>query len=57
MAESAQDLIGVLLGLVALWFLVGALIKQDRLWDARRGANGRRHSVAGRWQKNRMAGQ
>jgi len=29
MAESAQDLIGVFLGLVALWFLFGGLIKEE----------------------------
>ena len=44
MAESAQDLIGVLLGLVALWFLFGALIKQE----ARGGHPPARHSVTGR---------
>jgi len=41
MAESAEDLIGVLLGLVALWFLFGALIKQERLWNRQRARGSR----------------
>ena len=32
MFESAQDLIGVLVGLVVLWFLFGALINSERAW-------------------------
>lgn len=47
MAESAQDLLGVLLGLVALWFLFGALIKQERLWGDREAAQRRRPRLAG----------
>lgn len=35
MFESAQDLIAVLVGLVVLWFLFGALINQERLWQER----------------------
>ena len=47
MVESMQDLIGVLLGLVVLWFLFGALIRQERLWEGRH---------AGR-QRNRLSGR
>ncbi len=57
MAESAQDLIGVLLGLVALWFLFGALIKQERLWEDRHGTRGGRQSLAGRAHRSRMTGR
>ena len=46
MAESAQDLIGVLVGLVALWFLFGALIKEERLWAGRHRTRGR-HPLEG----------
>jgi len=35
MPESTQDLLGVLVGLVALWFIFGALINQERLWQER----------------------
>ena len=57
MAESAQDLIGVLLGLVALWFLFGALIKQERLWEDRRGTREGRQSLAGRAHRSQMTGR
>jgi hypothetical protein len=47
MPESVQDLLGVLLGLVALWFLFGALINQERLWRDREVAQRRRARLAG----------
>jgi len=47
MVESAQDLIGVFLGLVALWFLFGALIKEERLWVGGYRTRGS-HSLKGR---------
>ena len=46
MAESAQDLIGVFMGLVALWFLFGALIKEERLRVGRHRTRGS-HSLEG----------
>ena len=47
MFESAQDLIAVLLGMVALWFLFGALIKQERLWNDQSLGRRRRRPMAG----------
>ena len=47
MPESANDLIGVLLGLVALWFLFGAIIRHERLWERQWGRR-RRHALTGR---------
>lgn len=54
MVESAQDLIGVLLGLVVLWFLFGALIRQECVWDRRHAG---RHSPGGRPQRSRLPGK
>lgn len=56
MAESAQDLIGVFLGLVALWFLFGGLIKEERLWDGRHRTRGS-YSLEGRAHGSRMTGR
>ena len=36
MPESASDLIGILMGLAALWFLVGSLVRHERLWEGQR---------------------
>jgi len=47
MAESTQDLVGVLVGLVALWFLFGALLKDERVWFGRYRTL-RSHSLEGR---------
>ena len=47
MPESVQDLLGVLVGLVALWFLFGALINQEQLWRDRETVQQRRPRVAG----------
>ena len=54
MIESAQDLIGIFLGLVALWFLSGALIRRELLWD-RRSAG--RQSPGARAQRSRFPGK
>jgi len=55
MAESTQDLIGVFMGLVTLWFLVGALMKEERLWVGRHRTRGS-HSLEGRPRGRRMMG-
>ena len=47
MFESAQDLIGVLVGLVVLWFLFGALINSERVWREQGLGPRRRHRLAG----------
>ena len=47
MFESAQDLIGVLVGLVVLWFLFGALINSERAWREQGVGQRRRHRLAG----------
>jgi hypothetical protein len=49
MPESANDLISVLVGLVVLWFLLGALIRHGRLWAGHPGRRGARHRLAGRF--------
>jgi len=54
MVESAQDLIGVFLGLVVLWFLAGALIRQGCLWERRPAG---RHAPAVRPQRSRLPGK
>jgi len=43
MFESMQDLTAVLVGLLVFWFLFGALIKQERMWEQRGVAHRRRH--------------
>ena len=53
MAESAQDLIGVFLGLVALWFLFGGLIKEERGWQI---PNAQEPFVEGSPARDRMMG-
>ena len=50
MFESARDLIGVLLGLVALWFILGTLLDDERLRGqghrhVRRHPSTRRHGA------------
>ena len=47
MFESARDLIGVLVGLVVLWFLFGALINSERAWREQGVGQRRRHPLAG----------
>jgi len=47
MAESTQDLIGVFMGLVTLWFLFGALMREERLWVGRCRTRGS-HSLENR---------
>ena len=47
MFESARDLIGVLLGLVVLWFLFGALINSERAWREQGVGQRRRDPLAG----------
>ncbi len=57
MPESARDLIGVLLGLIALWFLLGSLLNDERL--RRQGRNhgqGRHSSTTSRPGAARPAG-
>jgi hypothetical protein len=54
MVESSQDLMGVLLGLVALWFLSGALIRQECRWDRRSAGH---HSPRALWQGSRLPGK
>ena len=54
MVESAQDLIGVFLGLVVLWFLAGALIKQECLWEQRPAG---RHAPAAGPRRSRLPGK
>ena len=51
MVESAQDLIGVFLGLVVLWFLAGAFIRQESVWERRPAG---RHAPAVRPQRSRL---
>ena len=48
MFESMQDLTAVLVGLLALWLLFGAMIKQERMWEQRRVAQPQRHVAGGR---------
>ena len=47
MFESGRDLIGVLVGLVVLWFLFGALINSERAWREQGVGQRRRHPLAG----------
>jgi hypothetical protein len=47
MFESAQDLIGVLVGLVVLWFLFGTLINSEWAWREQGMGQRRRHPLAG----------
>jgi len=53
MVESAQDLIGVFLGLVVLWFLFGTLIREECLWDRR---TAERYLPGGHPQRSRLPG-
>ena len=53
MFESARDLVGVLLGLIALWFILGTLLDDERLRGqgaghrpVRRQSSARRHGAA-----------
>lgn len=49
MPESARDLIGVVLGLIALWFLLGSLLNDERLRrQGRSHGHGRHHSSTSR---------
>ena len=54
MVESAQDLIGVFLGLVVLWFLFGALIRQASVWDRRPAG---RHPPGDRPHRSQLPGR
>jgi hypothetical protein len=57
MPESATDLIGVLLGLIALWFLLGSLLNDGRLRRQNTGhGRGRHHSSTRRPGAPRPAG-
>jgi hypothetical protein len=58
MPESARDLIGVLMGLVVLWFILGSLLNHEGL--RRQGRNHgqeRAHSSASRHGAPRPAGR
>ncbi len=40
MPESAGDLVAVFMGVIVLWFLMGSLLDEERIWRRHQGHRG-----------------